>query len=111
LSGVSFYLGAIVVLLVTVFLGIFLGHQLTAAGHGDDTTMGAIDLFLGAVLLLLGLRNFASKEDNKGSNVIKHLQIDPKASSFNKFHQILYYWIYSIPHELQHRYLRPGRWP
>ncbi|NYB52672.1 MAG: GAP family protein [Methanobacteriaceae archaeon] len=85
LAGFSFYLGAIVVLLVTVFMGIFLGQKLSSSGLTDPATMTAIDLFLGAVLILLGIRNFAAKGDNKGGNMLKHLQIDENAGTFRQF--------------------------
>jgi threonine/homoserine/homoserine lactone efflux protein len=81
LSGLSFYLGAIVVLLVTVFIGIFLGHKLTG-GVGHPTTIAAIDMFLGAVLILIGFRNFTSKKE---SSLFKSLTIDKKASAFSIF--------------------------
>jgi hypothetical protein len=44
--------------------------------------MAAIDMSLGAVLVLLGFRNFVSKKDN---SLFKYLTIDPKASSFSNF--------------------------
>jgi len=82
LPGLSFYLGAIVVLLITVFIGIFLGHKLTSGGSGDPATMAAIDMSLGAVLVLLGFRNFVSKKEN---SLFKYLKIDKKASAFSSF--------------------------
>jgi threonine/homoserine/homoserine lactone efflux protein len=85
LAGFSFYLGAVVVLLITVIIGVFLGQKLTASGQSNPATMAAIDIFLGAVLVLLGLRNFAAKEDNKGGNFLKRLEIDPNASTLSLF--------------------------
>lgn len=82
LSGLSFYLGTIVVLLITVFIGIFLGHKLTGGGAGDPRTMAAIDMSLGAVLILLGFRNFVSKKENK---IFKYLTINEKTSVFSSF--------------------------
>ncbi|AXV37587.1 MAG: GAP family protein [Methanobacteriaceae archaeon] len=87
LSGLSFYVGAIFVLLLTVFLGIFLGSALTSTGHGDPATTGAIDLFLGAILVLLGIKSFFSKSHGKNSSLIKYLRIDVQASNFAKFRQ------------------------
>ena len=58
LAGVSFYLGAIVVLLITVFIGVFLGQKLNASGHTNPATMAAIDIFLGAILILLRFPKF-----------------------------------------------------
>jgi threonine/homoserine/homoserine lactone efflux protein len=85
LAGLSFYLGAIVVLLVTVLIGVFLGQKLTASGNTNPATMAAIDIFLGAVLVLLGFRNFASNDEHNGNRILKRLQIDPKASTFSQF--------------------------
>lgn len=85
LAGFSFYLGAVVVLVITVLIGVFLGQKLTASGQSNPATMAAIDLFLGAVLVLLGLRNFAAKQDNKGGNFLKRLEIDPNASTISLF--------------------------
>ncbi len=82
LSGFSFYLGAIVVLLITVFIGIFLGHKLTSGGAGNPTTMAAVDVTLGAVLILLGFRNFVSKKENK---MFDYLKINQDASVFSSF--------------------------
>lgn len=78
LSGLSFHLGAIVVLLVTVFIGIFLGHKLTG-GVGHPTTIAAIDVFLGAVLILLGFLNFTSKKE---SILLKALPLTRKTMHF-----------------------------
>ncbi|AIS33160.1 hypothetical protein BRM9_2360 [Methanobacterium formicicum] len=85
LAGFSFYIGAIVVLLVTVLIGIFLGQKLSSAGHGDPITMASIDIFLGAVLFLLGLRNLATKEHGKSNNILNRLQVDPKISTPRQF--------------------------
>jgi threonine/homoserine/homoserine lactone efflux protein len=82
LPGLSFYLGAIFVLLITVFIGIYLGHKLTGGGAGNPSTMAAIDIFLGAILVLIGFRNFTSKHDN---NLFKYLKIDQSSSSFSQF--------------------------
>lgn len=80
LAGISFYAGAIMVLLVTLVIGVFLGQKLAASGQTNPATMASIDLFLGAVLVLLGIRNFAAKNENKGSNILDRLQIDQNAS-------------------------------
>ncbi len=85
MAGISFYLGAIVVLLVTVFIGVFLGQKLTTSGLTNPGTMAAIDIFLGAVLVLLGFRNFVSTDDHNGNKVLKRLQIDPEAGNFSQF--------------------------
>lgn len=82
LSGLSFYLGAILVLLITVFIGIFLGHKLTGGGAGDPRTMAAIDMSLGTVLIILGFRNFVSKKEN---NMFKYLTIEEGTNSFSSF--------------------------
>lgn len=89
LAGLSFYMGAIVVLLVTVFIGIFLGQKLSAAGHSDPITMASIDIFLGAVLFLLGFRNLTSKEHGKSNNILNRLQVDPDSSSSRLFFKYL----------------------
>lgn len=73
------------VLLVTVLIGIFLGQKLSSAGHGDPITMASIDIFLGAVLFLLGLRNLATKEHGKSNNILNRLQVDPKISTPRQF--------------------------
>jgi threonine/homoserine/homoserine lactone efflux protein len=85
LAGFSFYMGAIVVLLVTVIIGIFLGQKLSASGHADPTTMAAIDIFLGAVLFLLGFRNMVSKEHGRSNNILNRLQVDPKTGKVRQF--------------------------
>ena len=85
LAGFSFYFGAIIVLLVTVFIGVLLGQKLTASGHANPSTMAAIDVFLGALLVLLGIRNFGSKDDSRGGKFLKSLKIDPNASTFSEF--------------------------
>lgn len=83
LPGFSFYLGAMLVLLLTIFIGIFLGHKLISAGAGTPTTIAAIDIFLGAVLVLFGLRNF--RKTSKSSNLLKYLKVDPETSNVSKF--------------------------
>lgn len=85
LAGFSFYIGAIVVLLVTVMIGIFLGQKLSASGHADPVTMASIDIFLGAVLFLLGFRNMVSKEHGKNKNILNRLEVDPKTGKVRQF--------------------------
>lgn len=85
LAGLSFYMGAIVVLLITVVIGIFLGQKLSVSGHADPTTMAAIDIFLGAVLFLLGFRNIVSKDQGKNKNILNRLQVDPKTGALRQF--------------------------
>jgi threonine/homoserine/homoserine lactone efflux protein len=86
LAGFSFYAGAIAVLLVTVFIGILLGNSLTSTGHSDPATIGAIDIFLGAIIILIGIRNLFSKgRENSGGALIKYLLVDSAASNFTKF--------------------------
>ncbi|MBI4814009.1 MAG: GAP family protein [Methanobacterium sp.] len=85
LAGFSFYLGAIVVLLLTVLIGIFLGQKLSVSGHADPITMAAIDIFLGAVLFLLGFRNIVNPEHGKSTNILNRLQVDPKTSQLHQF--------------------------
>jgi threonine/homoserine/homoserine lactone efflux protein len=87
LAGISFYLGAILVLLFILVIGIFLGHQLNMAGHADDATMGAIDLFIGAVLFLLGLKHMIATEDTKNNKILKIIDVDPDASTLYKFYK------------------------
>ena len=45
LAGLSFYFGAIIVLLVTVIIGILLGNGLSSTGHSDPGTIACIDSF------------------------------------------------------------------
>ncbi|MBI5679359.1 MAG: GAP family protein [Methanobacterium sp.] len=85
LPGVSFYLGAIMVFLITVFIGIFLGHKLAGSDAANPTTLASLDMFLGAVLVLLAFRNFTAKDENKGSRIFKFLQVDPEAGTFSRF--------------------------
>jgi len=85
LAGLSFYFGAIVVLLLTVFIGIVMGNSLTLTGHSDPATIAAIDLFLGAILVLLGIRNLFGKERENSGALKKYLDVEVNASKFTKF--------------------------
>jgi threonine/homoserine/homoserine lactone efflux protein len=85
LSGFSFYMGAISVLLLTVFIGFLMGNALQNTGNSNPTTIASIDLFLGAILVLLGIRSLFSKEHKKNSAIFEYLQIDEQASKFVKF--------------------------
>lgn len=84
LAGFSFYLGAIIIFLTTVLLGIMLGNTLTSSGHSDPYTIAAIDLFLGAILLLLGIRSLFSKVEHE-SAFLNHLKVESTADNFYKF--------------------------
>jgi threonine/homoserine/homoserine lactone efflux protein len=85
LSGLSFYLGAISVLLLTVFMGLLMGNALHNTGHSDPATIASIDIFLGAILVLLGIRSAFSREHKKNSSLFEYLEIDPQASKFAQF--------------------------
>ncbi len=85
LAGLSFYFGAIIVFLITVIIGIMLGDTLTSSGHTDPGTVGAVDMFLGALLVLLGIRNiFGKKSDNHSGALLKYLQVEETASNLHK---------------------------
>lgn len=85
LSGFSFYLGAVFVLLCTVLIGFLMGNALQNTGHANPVTIASIDIFLGAILVLLGLRSAFFKEHEKNSSIFEYLKIDNKASNFAKF--------------------------
>ncbi len=86
LAGLSFYFGAITVLLVTVFIGILLGNGLSSTGHSDPETIACIDLFLGAILVLLGIRSLFSKGgESGGSALFKYLNVENTANNLSKF--------------------------
>lgn len=85
LSGFSFYLGAVFVLLFTVLIGFLMGNALQNTGHADPTTIASIDMFLGAILVLLGLRSAFSKGNKRNSSLFEYLKIDKKASKFAQF--------------------------
>jgi threonine/homoserine/homoserine lactone efflux protein len=85
LSGFSFYFGAIAVLLLTVFIGLLMGNALQSTGHANPGTVASIDLFLGAILVLLGIRSAFSKDHKKNSAIFDYLQMDDQASNFAKF--------------------------
>ena len=84
LAGVSFYLGALLVLLFTVVIGIWLGNSLSSSGNSNTGVVAAIDLILGAVLLLLGIRSLFEKSDTEGP-VVKYMDVGSAASSSTKF--------------------------
>jgi threonine/homoserine/homoserine lactone efflux protein len=85
LSAFSFYLGAISVLLITVFIGILLGQSLENTGNGNPAVIGSIDLFLGAILILIGIRNIFSKGRERSGVIMKYVKVDPQASTISKF--------------------------
>ena len=86
LAGLSFYFGAIIVLLVTVIIGILLGNGLSLLVISDPGTIACIDLFLGAILVLLGIRSLFSKGgESGGSALFKYLNVESTASKFSKF--------------------------
>jgi threonine/homoserine/homoserine lactone efflux protein len=84
LAGLSFYFGAIFVLLITVFIGVLLGNSLSSSGHSDPATLAAVDIFLGAILILLGIRSLFKEGHNSGA-LIKYINVDNTTSKFNKF--------------------------
>jgi len=89
LAGLSFYIGAILVFLITVIIGIILGTSLSLSGHSDPSTIAAIDIFLGAILVLLGLRNLFGKKSERQSGVLlKYLKVEDSASNTVKLDAI-----------------------
>lgn len=74
LSGLSFYLGAIIVLLLVLMVGILLGNSLSTAGAADPKTSAAIDMVVGVILIILAFRNFAIKEHEHKGGIFKYLK-------------------------------------
>jgi uncharacterized membrane protein len=70
--------------LFTVLLGIFLGNTLSSSGNSSTAVVATIDLFLGAVLLLLGIRSLFEKSDTEGP-VVKYMDVGSTASNATKF--------------------------
>lgn len=86
LAGLSFYFGAIVVFIITVIIGILLGNSLTASGNSNPSTIAAIDLFLGAILVLLGIKNiFGKKSEKQSGALLKYLKVDQASNNLHKF--------------------------
>jgi len=85
LAGLSFYFGAIIVLLITVIIGIVLGNGLSMTGHTSPATIAAVDLFLGAILILLGIRSLFGRGKEGNGALMKYLDIDNNASNLSKF--------------------------
>ncbi|MCE5213247.1 MAG: GAP family protein [Methanobacterium sp.] len=84
LAGVSFYLGAVLILLFTVLIGIWLGNSLSSTGNSNTGVVATIDLIFGAVLLLLGIRSLFEKSDTEGP-VVKYMDVGSAASTATKF--------------------------
>lgn len=84
LAGVSFYLGAIVVLLFTVLIGIFLGNTISSSGNSSSAVVATLDLVFGAILLLLGIKSLFEKSDTEGP-VVKYMDVGSDASNATKF--------------------------
>ncbi|HTX61261.1 MAG TPA: GAP family protein [Methanobacterium sp.] len=86
LAGLSFYFGAIIVFLFTVILGLILGNSLISSGHSDPGTIASIDLFLGAILVLLGVKNiFGKKSEEHSGALLKYLKVENSSSNIYKF--------------------------
>ncbi len=62
-----------------------MGNALHNTGHSDPATMASIDIFLGAILVLLGIRSGFSRERKKNNSLFEYLQINQKASKFTQF--------------------------
>ena len=84
LAGVSFYLGAVLILLFTVIIGIWLGNSLSSTGNSNTGVAATIDLIFGAVLLLLGIKSLFEKSDTEGP-VVKYMDVGSAASTATKF--------------------------
>ena len=62
LSGIAFYIGAIIILLIVVIAGILLGKGVAAAaGKPPSAGSAYFDLALGIALILFGIRRVAKK--------------------------------------------------
>ena len=87
LSGIAFYVGALILLLIVVVAGIILGKgaEVVSSGH-PSATSAYIDLTIGIVLILFGIRRITQKSDESpdenrfisdskstGANFIKYL--------------------------------------
>jgi len=66
LSGIAFYMGAIIILLIVVAAGILLGKgaAAVAAGKPPSAASAYFDLALGIALILFGIRRVAKKGDD-----------------------------------------------
>jgi hypothetical protein len=60
LSGVAFYIGAIILLLIVIVAGIVVGGGITADRH-PSVISAYLDLALGILLILLGIRRIVKK--------------------------------------------------
>jgi threonine/homoserine/homoserine lactone efflux protein len=62
LSGIGFYTGSIIILLLTIFLGFLLHIGATqATGGHSNTSLEWIDIIIGFLLVYLGLKSFFKK--------------------------------------------------
>ncbi len=85
----AFYLGSITLLLLVVIFGILIGLGVVFTGSENHATKMSIDLVIGAILVILGLRSFISRDqDNKGG-IFKYMKAGEGAgnlSIFGKFY-------------------------
>lgn len=82
LAGFSFFFGAIILLLIVVSIGIILGQSLIVT-NSQNTIKDGIDLFLGIILVLLGIRSIF--KENHENSFFKFLQVDKNVSTISKF--------------------------
>jgi cytochrome c biogenesis protein CcdA len=56
LQGFGYYIGAVILILIVVILGILLGAGITSSSPKPNPILAAVDVLLGILLLIFGLR-------------------------------------------------------
>ncbi len=56
LSGIGYYIGSIIIILIVVTVGIILGAGLSSSSAHPNPILAVVDLILGILLLILGIR-------------------------------------------------------
>lgn len=85
----AFYLGSITLLLLVVIFGILIGLGVVSTGSESHPTKMSIDLVIGAILAILGLRSFISRDQSNKGGIFKYLEASEGAinlSIFGKFY-------------------------
>lgn len=62
LQGFGYYIGAILLIIIVVFLGITLGAGITSATSQPNPILAGIDIVIGILLLILGIRRISQPQ-------------------------------------------------
>jgi hypothetical protein len=91
LSAFAYLFGSIIIFLILVFFGLFTGATLSPTILGPITVGGLIEIVLGIILVIIGLKTLFVQEESREGGLIGFINSLPENNNLSIFLKFFYF--------------------